>query len=196
MPGGLGSERGTGRRTVLLGAPGSGKGTQAERVAAALAVPAISTGDMLRQAVAEGSELGSRVKSVMAAGLLVDDGLMTEVVRERLGRSDACAGFVLDGFPRTISQAEALDTLLAACRHALDAVVLLEVPQEALVRRALGRKRDDDREEVIRQRLELYHEKTEPLVGHYAGRGLLVRVDGGRPIDDVTAAILSRLAPS
>lgn len=192
MSGGLSA----GLRAVLLGAPGSGKGTQAERVAAARAVPAISTGDMLRQAVAEGSELGARVKSVMAAGLLVDDALMTEVVRERLGRSDACSGFILDGFPRTISQAEALDALLAACRHALDAVVLLEVPQEALVRRALGRKRDDDKEEVIRQRLELYREKTEPLVGHYAGRGLLVRVDGGRPMDDVTAAILARLAPA
>jgi adenylate kinase len=187
---------GTGLRAVLLGAPGSGKGTQAERVAAARTVPAISTGDMLRQAVADGSELGARVQSVMAAGLLVDDELMGEVVRERLGQSDACAGFVLDGYPRTISQAETLDGLLTACRHTLDAVVLLEVPEEALIRRALGRKRADDKEEVIRQRLELYREKTEPLVEHYAGRGLLVRIDGGRPIDDVTAAILSGLRGS
>ena len=183
-------------RTVLLGAPGSGKGTQAERVAAALTVPAISTGDMLRQAVADGSELGGRVQSVMAAGLLVDDALMAEVVRGRLGQADAGAGFILDGYPRTISQAETLDGLLENLDHGLDAVVLLEVPQEVLVRRALGRKRADDKEEVIRQRLELYHEKTEPLVEHYIGRGLLVRVDGDRPMDAVTGSILSLLAAS
>lgn len=185
----------TGRRTVLLGAPGSGKGTQAERVAAVLAVPAISTGEMLRQAVALGSELGERVQSVMSAGLLVDDELMGEVVRERLSRGDARCGFILDGYPRTIAQAETLESLLAAGDGGLDAVVLLDVPQETLVRRALGRRRADDREEVIRQRLELYRQKTEPLVGRYADRGLLARVDGDRPIDDVTRAILDVLAP-
>jgi adenylate kinase len=184
-----------GLRTVLLGAPGSGKGTQAERVAAVLAVPAISTGEMLRQAVAAGSELGERVQSVMSAGLLVDDELMGEVVRERLSRTDARCGFILDGYPRTIAQAETLESLLAAGDGGLDAVVLLDVPQETLVRRALGRQRADDREEVIRQRLELYRQKTEPLVGRYADRGLLARVDGDRPIDDVTRAILGVLTP-
>lgn len=185
-----------GVRAVLLGAPGSGKGTQAERVAGALGIPAISTGDMLRQAVAEGSELGERVKSVMAAGLLVDDALMAEVVRERLGRGDTCRGFILDGYPRTVEQAETLESLLADRDSRIDAVVLLDVAQETLVRRALGRRRDDDREEVIRQRLELYREKTEPLVGRYADRGLLVRIDGEAPIDSVSRSILGFLGGS
>ena len=180
-------------RTVLLGAPGSGKGTQAERVARRLAVPAISTGEMLRQAVAEGSELGSRVASVMAAGLLVDDDLMGAVVRERLGRGDAAAGFILDGYPRTTCQAATLDSVLSGREGGLDAVVLLEVPEEVLLRRALARQRADDKEEVVRQRLELYHEKTEPLISHYGDRGLLLRIDGNRSMDEVTDAILRSL---
>ena len=185
MPGGL--------RAVLLGAPGSGKGTQAERVARALQVPAISTGEMLRQAVADGSELGGRVAGVMAAGLLVDDGLMAEVVQERLHRSDALGGFILDGYPRTAGQAETLDSVLIGADGRLDAVVLLDVPEAVLVRRALARKRADDREDVVRQRLELYREKTEPLIGYYEQRGLLLRIDGNRSVDDVTDAVLTML---
>jgi adenylate kinase len=182
-----------GVRAVLLGAPGCGKGTQAERVARVLGVPAISTGEMLREAVAAGSELGRRVEAIMAAGELVDDGLMAEVVRERVGRPDAAAGFLLDGYPRTLCQVATLDDLLAARGLGLDAVVLLEVPEEVLVRRALGRRRADDREEVVRQRLAVYHAKTEPLVDHYTRRGLLRRVDGHRPIQEVTDAILRAL---
>jgi len=182
-----------GLRAVLLGAPGSGKGTQAERVARALDVPAISTGEMLRQAVSEGSELGGRVAGVMAAGLLVDDDLMAAVVRERLRRSDAVGGFILDGYPRTASQAETLDSVLSGSEGRLDAVVLLDVPEAVLVRRALARKRADDREEVVRQRLELYREKTEPLIGYYEGRGLLLRIDGNRPVDEVTSSVLRML---
>ncbi len=185
MPGGL--------RAVLLGAPGSGKGTQAERVARALEVPAISTGEMLRLAVTEGSELGERVAGVMAAGLLVDDELMAEVVRERLRSEDARGGFILDGYPRTTGQADTLDSVLAGAESGLDAVVLLDVPEAILVRRALARKRADDREDVVRQRLELYREKTEPLIGHYERRGLLVRIDGNRSVDEVTDTMLERM---
>ena len=182
-----------GLRAVLLGAPGSGKGTQAERLAGALGVPTISTGEMLRQAVADGSELGARVEGVMAAGKLVDDGLMAEVVAERLARPDADAGFLLDGYPRTPAQAETLDQLLARRGATLDAVVLLEVPEEELVRRALGRKRADDSEAVIRERLRVYRENTEHLVGNFERRGLLVRIDGNRPVEAVTQVALAAL---
>lgn len=182
-----------GLRAVMLGAPGSGKGTQAEVLAKALGIPAISTGEMLRQAVAAGSELGGRVEGIMAAGKLVDDALMAEVVADRLARPDAAAGFLLDGYPRTPPQAVTLDELLAAREARLDAVVLLEVPEEELVRRALGRRRADDTEEVIRERLRVYREKTEPLVDHYQRRGVLVRIDGNRPINTVTQVALAAL---
>jgi len=180
-------------RAVLLGAPGCGKGTQAERLAEVLGIPTISTGEMLRQAVAEGSELGARVEGTMAAGRLVDDGLMAEVVAERLSRPDAAKGFLLDGYPRTPDQAATLDRLLGGRGHRLDAVILLEVPEEELVRRALGRKRADDGEAVIRERLRVYREKTEPLVGLFAQRGLLLRIDGDRPVEAVTEAVLAAL---
>jgi adenylate kinase len=180
-------------RAVLLGAPGSGKGTQAEFLAAALGVPAISTGAMLRDAVALGSALGGRVEGIMASGALVDDELMAEVVRERLGRPDAAAGFLLDGYPRTTGQAATLDSILAERRESLDAVVMLDVPEPVLVGRAVARQRADDREEVVRERLRVYREKTEPLVEHYASRNLLRRVDGEKSVGEVTAAILKML---
>lgn len=182
-----------GLRAILLGAPGSGKGTQAERLAAALRVPAVSTGEMLRQAVLEGNELGARVESVMAAGALVDDALMADVVRARLGRQDARHGFLLDGYPRTPGQAGDLDRMLEEQAAGLDAVVLLEVPEEVLVRRSLARKRADDREEVVRERQRVYREATEPLIGLYEGRGLLRRVDGNRSVDEVSRSILKFL---
>lgn len=177
-------------RAVLLGAPGSGKGTQAELLAVALGVPAISTGAMLRDAVVLGSDLGSKVAGIMATGALVDDGLMAEVVRDRLRRPDAIRGFLLDGYPRTTGQAATLDEILAESRGRLDAVVLLEVPESVLVQRAVARRRDDDREEVVRERLRVYREKTEPLVDHYERRSLLTRVDGEQAVADVAAAIL------
>ena len=177
----------------MLCAPGSGKGTQAELLADVLGVPAISTGEMLREAVSAGNALGERVKGTMAAGALVDDGLMAEVVRQRLSCSDADRGFLLDGYPRTTQQAGTLDSLLEECDRRLDAVVLLEVPEPVLVRRALARKREDDREQVIRERLRVYREKTEPLVEHYASRGLLRRIDGDRDVRDVTTSILQAL---
>jgi adenylate kinase len=180
-------------RAVLLGAPGSGKGTQAERLALALHVPAISTGEMLRQAVAAGTDLGGRVEGVMAAGALVDDGLMAEVVAERLARPDAAGGFLLDGYPRTPDQADTLDHLLDSAGSRLDAVVLLDVPEDVVVRRALGRNRVDDTEEVIRRRFRIYLEKTAPLIDRYGERGLLLRVDGDQPVQRVTESCLAVL---
>lgn len=182
-----------GLRAVLLGPPGSGKGTQAERLAEELGVPHVSTGQMLRDAVSEGSELGRRVEGTMRAGRLVDDATMADVVRERLAKEDAADGFLLDGYPRNRSQAETLDSILRASGEDLDAVVLLEVPEQELVRRALARKRADDAEEVIRERLRVYREQTEPLIEHYGERGLLERVDGVGAVEEVTRRIGSAL---
>jgi len=178
---------------VLLGPPGSGKGTQAERLSTAVGIPAISTGEMLRQAVAKGTELGDRVAGVMSSGALVDDALMAAIVEERLARPDAAGGFLLDGYPRTAEQAATLDSLLEPRGADLDAVVLLEVPEEVLVRRALARRRADDREEVVRERLRVYRQATEPLVERYEGRGLLRRIDGDQLMESVTEAILAAL---
>lgn len=178
---------------MLLGAPGCGKGTQAARVERALGIPAISTGELLRRAVAEETDLGRRVAETLASGRLVDDVLMAEVVGARIGAEDAARGFLLDGYPRTLVQADTLDRLLATAGVSLDAVIFLDVPEEVLVRRALARGREDDREPVIRQRLAVYREKTEPLVDRYRGRGLLVRIDGDRPIEEITRNILDLL---
>ena len=182
-----------GVRAVLLGAPGCGKGTQAGRLESALAVPAISTGELLRQAIAAGTSLGERVAATVSSGQLVSDELMAEVVRARVGAEDARCGFVLDGYPRTTTQALTLDRLLAESGDHLDAVVFLDVPEEILVRRALARRREDDREPVIRRRLALYGEKTALLVEHYRERGLLHRIDGDREVNEVTQSILSVL---
>jgi len=195
---GDGGDAGRGVRLVLLGAPGSGKGTQAARLAAWGDVPNISTGEMLRQAVGEGSELGRRVRDIMAAGELVDDATMADVVRERLAAPDAAQGFVLDGFPRTLAQVTELDSILEAAGRGLDAVVAIEVPEAVLTQRMLDRKRqdgrDDDKREVIEERLRVYRSKTEPLAEHYRRRGLLRVVDGDREMDAVTESILRALA--
>jgi adenylate kinase len=178
---------------VLLGPPNSGKGTQAKILADHFGVPAISTGAMLREAVAEGSDLGRRVDAIMKSGELVDDETMAEVVRERLDRPDADRGFILDGYPRTVPQAETLETILAESGERLDAAVLIAVPEENLVRRALGRGRLDDREEVLRERFRVYGEKTAPLIGYYRERSLLREIDGDRPIGEVTTRIVGAL---
>lgn len=189
-----GNRNGRGRRIVLLGPPGAGKGTQAALLTEAIGVPAISTGDMLRSAVAEGSELGRRVQGIMASGALVDDDTMADVVRDRLAKPDARPGFLLDGYPRTLPQAETLAGILLDAGEQLDAVLLVEVPEEELVRRAVARNRgDDDREEVVRERLRVYREKTEPLIGYYRERGLLRGIDGNRPIEDVKRQMLEAL---
>jgi adenylate kinase len=178
---------------VLLGPPGSGKGTQSAILSSRLGVPAISTGEMLRQAVAAGSALGERVGGVMAAGRLVDDQLMADVVGERLRRTDARGGFLLDGYPRNLAQAQTLAAILAAGDAELDAVVLLQVPAATLLQRAAGRGREDDREEVVRARLRVYREQTEPLIAFYRQQGLLREVDGDQSLAAVTAAILAAL---
>jgi adenylate kinase len=187
------TEAGRPLKVVLLGPPGAGKGTQAQLLAARLGVPAISTGDMLREAVAAGSELGHRVAGIMAAGGLVDDALMAEVVRDRLSKPDAHEGYLLDGYPRTLPQAKTLEGILADSGRELDAVVMVDVPEEELVRRALLRGRADDAEEVIRERQRVYREKTAPLIGYYRERGLLREIDGHLPVDEVTAHMFAAL---
>lgn len=179
-----------GARVVLLGPPGAGKGTQGQVLCRHLSVPAISTGDMLREAVAEGTPLGNKVQGIMASGLLVDDATMADVVRDRLAKPDAGRGYLLDGYPRTLPQAETLAGILREAGQELDAVLLVEVPEDELVRRALLRGRADDSEEVIRERLRVYRDKTAPLIGYYRERGLLREIDGNRPIEDVTAQML------
>lgn len=181
------------KRLVLLGPPGSGKGTQAERLAERVSVPAISTGDMVRAAIASGSDLGLRVEAIVAAGSLVDDQAMGEIVRQRLGEDDAADGFLLDGYPRTLPQAETLASILTDLGRTLDAVVLIDVPEEELVRRLLDRKRADDQEDVIRHRLEVYRQQTAPLVAHYRALDLLVEIDGHQSIDAVQRAICAGL---
>ncbi|HEX5717271.1 MAG TPA: adenylate kinase [Thermoanaerobaculia bacterium] len=181
------------RRIVLLGPPGAGKGTQAELLAGQLGVPAISTGDMLRQAVASGTELGGKVQGIMASGALVDDGTMADVVKDRLAKADARQGFLLDGYPRTLPQAHTLEGILTGTGEELDAVLLVEVPGEELVRRAVLRGRGDDSEEVVRERLRVYREKTEPLIGYYRARGLLYPIDGNLPVEQVTSQMLVAL---
>lgn len=183
-------------RLILLGPPGAGKGTQAVRIAKRLGVPHLSTGDMLRAAVAAGSELGSRVKETMAGGGLVGDDVVTRVVAERIEAPDAMAGFVLDGFPRTIEQAKALDLVFAERALRLDAVLEIRVDEAALLDRILKRSheaaqrgepaRADDNPDALRSRLEAYHTQTAPLTNYYGGRGLLKCVDGMQPIEAVS----------
>lgn len=187
---------GDGVRAVLLGAPGCGKGTQAERLEAALSVPAISTGELLRRAVSDGTELGERVAETLASGRLVSDELMAQVVEGRLRSGDARRGFLLDGYPRTIDQAKTLDRILEQSGDSVEAVVFLDVPEDVLVERALARGREDDQEPVIRRRMRLYREQTSPLVDHYEARGLLRRIDGDRAIAAVTGSILAALRGS
>lgn len=187
----------TARRLLLFGPPGSGKGTQAALLAERLGVPAISTGEMFRQAVAAQSELGRRVEAILALGNLVDDATTSEVVRGRLAQPDARRGFILDGYPRTLAQAETLEEILRGRGESLDAAVFLEVPEGEVVRRMSGRRgqagRVDDTPEVVRGRLRVYEEQTAPLVDYYGRRGLLRQVDGDRPVGDVAAAILAVL---
>jgi adenylate kinase len=180
-------------RIVFLGPPGSGKGTQAKLLARRLGVPAVSTGDMLREAVRRETPLGLRAKAIMEAGDLVPDDVVTGLIRERIASPDAAGGFLLDGYPRTIAQAEALERLLEERGASLDAVVNLEVPEAALLDRLLGRAgeegRSDDRPETVRERLRVYAEKTAPLVAFYERSGLLTHVDGFGSVEDVSGRI-------
>ncbi len=177
------------QQIVFLGPPNSGKGTQAQILVERLAIPAISTGEMLREAVAAGTDLGQRVAGVIARGDLVDDDLMAEILRRRLAQDDAAAGFLLDGYPRTPAQAETLAEVLNEAGSTLDAVVLIDAPEEVLVQRALGRGREDDKEEIVRERLRVYRKKTAPLVELYETKGLLCRIDGDRSVEDVSREV-------
>ncbi|MDH3255704.1 MAG: adenylate kinase [Acidobacteriota bacterium] len=181
-------------RLVLLGPPGSGKGTQAERLAKTFQVSWISTGEMLRQAVVADGELGQRIAGILRSGNLVDDATMAEVVSERLTQPDVEAGFILDGFPRTISQADTLSRILREAGETLTCVLSIDVPEKELVKRILGRNRADDREIVIQNRLAVYREKTEPLIEYYKGFGLLQSINGDQPMDAVTEEMTAKLA--
>lgn len=180
-------------RLVLVGPPGAGKGTQAVRLAERLDVPHISSGDLFRANLRERTELGLAAQRYMDAGELVPDEVTVGMLRERLAEDDAGKGFILDGFPRTAPQADALDELLRAAGNQLDAVVSLEVPDQVLVRRLLGRGRDDDTEDVIRRRQEVYREETSPLLEHYAEA--LVTVDAVGEVADITDRIVDALSP-
>jgi adenylate kinase len=178
-------------RVVFLGPPGAGKGTQASRVAQRLGIPHISTGDMFRHHVSTGTELGQRVDSIMKAGDYVPDEITVEMLGERIAGPDATHGFILDGFPRTVGQVEALDALIGG--DGLDAVVVFEVDEDELVERMMGRGRPDDTEDAIRNRFKVYQEQTELLLDIYGERGLLVHVNGIGEVEDVTERILSSL---
>ena len=189
-------------RIVLLGPPGAGKGTQAQIIAGRLGVPAISTGDIFRANVSGKTELGLQVKAYLDAGDLVPDEITVAMVKDRLAEPDATSGFLLDGFPRSIPQAEQLRESLAELGHALDRVLELVVDEEELVRRLSGRRmlvdgemvqRDDDKPETVRHRLKVYREQTEPLSGFYEAEGLLVRIDAIGEIDEVTGRALKAL---
>lgn len=182
-----------GMRLILLGPPNSGKGTQAKAISQRCSIPAISTGDMLRQAVAEGSQLGKQVKEILDRGGLVDDDTMARLVRDRLSRPDTADGFLLDGYPRTLGQAQTLDRILEERDEELEAAVLIRVPEEELLKRALGRGRADDDEAILRERLKVYREDTAPLIGYYRQSGLLKEVDGHQPINEVTSRIFEAL---
>ncbi|WP_040672980.1 MULTISPECIES: adenylate kinase [Rhodanobacter] len=180
-------------RLVLLGAPGSGKGTQAARLKTALGVPHISTGDMLRAAVAAGTAMGLKARAVMDAGQLVSDDILLGMLEERLAQPDAKAGFILDGYPRNLAQADALDHLLARLGQPLDAVIKLDVPNDAIIGRCEIRfkaeARADDNPDTVRKRLGVYAEQTAPVADFYASRGKLQVVDGVGELDEVTARV-------
>jgi adenylate kinase len=182
---------------LVLGPQGSGKGTQAAVLAAIHGIPHVSTGDMFRAAIADETELGLRVKAIIEAGELVPDELTTELVQQRLSAPDTAGGFVLDGYPRNLGQAEALAAWLDVVGRSLDAVLFFDLNDEIATERALGRAaasgRTDDTPEVIARRLELYHQETEPVVAFYRASGVLVSLHAERSIDEVTEEIEAAL---
>ena len=207
-------------KIIMLGAPGAGKGTQAKQIADHYRIPHISTGDIFRANIKEGTELGKKAKEYMDKGALVPDELTCDLVVDRIGKDDCKNGFVLDGFPRTIPQAEALDAALSDMGQSMDYAVDVDVPDEAIICRMSGRRaclncgatyhivsippkkegicdrcgeklvqRDDDKEETVKNRLNVYHEQTQPLIAFYQEKGILRTVDGTRPMDEVFDAI-------
>jgi adenylate kinase len=178
-------------RLVLVGPPGAGKGTQAVRLAERLDVPHISTGDLFRANLQQETELGIEAKRYMDAGELVPDSVTVAMVRDRLAGDDVTKGFILDGFPRTVSQAGSLSEILASRGEDLDAVVEMQVPEDLLVERLLARGRADDTEDVIRRRQQVYRDETEPLLDHYRDR--LVTVDAVGSIEEITDRVADAL---
>jgi len=209
---------------VLLGPPGSGKGTQARVLSEKYQIPHVSTGDMLREEVRKGTSLGLEAKRIMDRGELLPDKVMAAMILKRLDQEDCARGVILDGYPRTVEQAQVLDGILAELGRTLERVILVDVPDDEIVARLGGRRscpkcgrvyhlvhnppkdgancddcgvplvqRDDDREEVVRERLRQYHAKTAPLIDFYTNRGLLVAVDGSRTMETVTASILETI---
>jgi adenylate kinase len=180
---------------IFFGPPGAGKGTQAQRLSSELSIPQVSTGDILRAAIKAGSALGKQVEPLMAAGKLVPDALVVDIVGERLAQKDAAAGFILDGFPRTIPQAESLDAVLGRMGRTLTRVISLEVPEAVLIERIVARaatsteKRSDDNAEVARKRLAAYRAETEPLKLHFQKLGLLRMIDGTQSVEAVAKSI-------
>lgn len=191
-------------RLILLGPPGAGKGTQSARIVERLGIPQLATGDMLRAAVAAGTSIGLKAKDVMARGELVSDEIVVGIVADRIEEPDARSGFILDGFPRTVPQAEALDLMLIGKAMGLDAVIELKVDETALLERIAKRVADtlargepvrkDDNPEAFKTRLVAYRQQTAPLSDYYARRGMLKVTDGMRPIDEVTEALFGMLA--
>lgn len=213
-------EKGTLMKLILLGAPGAGKGTQAEVISTKLSIPAVSTGNIIREALANGTEMGLKAKSFIDAGQLVPDDVVIGIIKERLAKDDCANGFILDGFPRTIPQAEALDEMGVA----IDRVISIEVEDEKIVRRMSGRRvckacgasyhleykkpavdgvcnacggeliqRKDDHPDTVLDRLKVYHEQTEPLKGYYEQKGILRTVEGQEEVADTTALTLKAL---
>lgn len=177
---------------VIFGPPGSGKGTQAERIKSRFELAHVSTGDLLRAAVASQSDLGRKVEGILAAGELVSDGIVLELIREavtRVGNDESVRGWLLDGFPRTRGQAEGLGEIVAAVGQKIDAIVVLEVPREAIVERLAARGRTDDTPETVMNRLDVYEEATAPILDYYEGKVSIHRVNGDQPIEAVTEAI-------
>ncbi len=211
-------------KVIMLGAPGAGKGTQAVRVAEEYKIPHISTGDIFRANIKGGTELGKKAKGYMDAGQLVPDELVCDLVADRIQKDDCANGFVLDGFPRTIPQAKALDEALAKLGQSMDFAVNIDVPDEAIIQRMSGRRaclscgatyhivykapkvadvcdtcgsalviREDDKPETVKNRLDVYHAQTQPLIDYYTNAGILVTVDGTQNMDDVFADIKAKL---
>ena len=182
---------------LVLGPQGAGKGTQAKRIGAEYELPHVSTGDMFRAAIAAQTELGKQVQPILASGSLVPDDVTVALIRERLGEPDAADGFVLDGFPRNIAQAEALDEMLREIGRSLDAILFFDLPDdvatERMLRRAEEENRPDDTPDVIARRLEIYHSETEPIVEYYRATGKLVPLHAERPIEQVWVEIASAL---